>query len=826
MADGEDLIHQYSTDSNRDIAIRIQVAISGMEALKNLKQRSFDLAREHIFIVALVDGWIKHQNRDLFHDETIMKFYTNSKKIPLKKALNEYRERIAPNLGRDLALLTRHEGTKSVEESLSRTMSIYDICQDVEFLRNKRGDITVAYSKKRRNMGIHYTPWDLSVNMATKLLNTRQNPSKILDPAIGSGAFLVACKFSMKEHQHELYGGDVDPAAVFSTRLQLKILEPTSVDDDIVHRIKLVDFLSPAGLRSWQNEEIEAIIMNPPYVPVSGESLLNYTQLNLKTLSCRNLYAYFVEQAFHLLGDQGSIVAIVPINIATGGKNFNSIRRLILKKSKRLAMKHIDTVPGYLFNQGKLEPGSGSKSVSTRTTIFEIELGEGSIQIESTRFIRWKNEDRTPMLRILPQPINEENVDNFSDASFPMGGALDHELLAKLRGHPVRLDEKLSKTGEYAIQVLKPVRYYTAVGIDNHQRDNTITLNFDTIVDRNAALAMLVSNMFFWWWRTHGNGQQLRTKEVFSLPWPEDEQSVKLLAGIGDQMIAMSDDEQIRVTTTNKGSYNSLAYRHGIEAISNADDILITSFQLHKENISDFFASTRYPEHRYYHKLNFQMKNIMKHTTPSNDRERVLHVIMDTMKHRRDNEPKYMSMQDMYDIIFSKHDDQDDDFELTPIQLMKHKQRSGPVEEHFKHDLKNSLSNAKSKGLVINPKRDQWGWPEPALYRDEIQDVICWEQIVQAARTGSTQNKRYEFTQISTDEIRVGKPGTEDATYSINQKLVETKVMHLLNCGGVMDSAAFHSWTVPRDAIIDLHPNLDYTKGSKKIRVRYYPTTT
>ena len=117
------------------------------------------------------------------------------------------------------------------------------------------------------------------------------------------------------------------------------------------------------------------------------------------------------------------------------------------------------------------------------------------------------------MLRILPQPINEVNLDNFSDASFPMGGALDHELLAKLRGHPVRLDEKLSKTGEYAIQVLKPVRYYTAVGIDNHQRDNTITLNFDTIVDRNAALAMLVSNVFFC---RSSEWKQLRTKEVFS----------------------------------------------------------------------------------------------------------------------------------------------------------------------------------------------------------------------------------------------------------------------------------------------------------------------
>ena len=139
-----------------------------------------------------------------------------------------------------------------VEESVKRTIETTKGHGIFKKLPARLGALVNEKGKHRD----HYTPWDLSVNMATKLLNTRQNPSKILDPAIGSGEFLVACKFSMKEHQHELYGGDVDPAAVFSTRLQLKILEPTSVDDDIVHRIKLVDFPSQAGLRSWQNEEI------------------------------------------------------------------------------------------------------------------------------------------------------------------------------------------------------------------------------------------------------------------------------------------------------------------------------------------------------------------------------------------------------------------------------------------------------------------------------------------------------------------------------------------------------------------------------------------
>ena len=95
-----------------------------------------------------------------------------------------------------------------------------------------------------------------------------------------------------------------------------------------------------------------------------------------------------------------------------------------------------------------------------------------------------------------------------------MGGKNDLKLLSKMMDKKTKITNVISKNGKYSLQILKPVRYYVAVGIDIHERKNTITLNFDSIEERNVAFSIFVSNTFFWWWRCFGNGQQLRSNEI------------------------------------------------------------------------------------------------------------------------------------------------------------------------------------------------------------------------------------------------------------------------------------------------------------------------
>ena len=132
------------------------------------------------------------------------------------------------------------------------------------------------------------------------------------------------------------------------------------------------------------------------------DSAKKYTKLTFKTAKASNQYVFFLERSINVLNEHSVIVAITPINIANGGKPFNTIRQILVNASSKIAMKHIDTVPGYLFNQGKFESGDGSSSVSTRVTIFDIVIGKNDPEIHSTRFIRWKNESRKGMMGIKP----------------------------------------------------------------------------------------------------------------------------------------------------------------------------------------------------------------------------------------------------------------------------------------------------------------------------------------------------------------------------------------------------------------------------------------
>ena len=85
-----------------------------------------------------------------------------------------------------------------------------------------------------------------------------------------------------------------------------------------------------------------------------------------------------------------------------------------------------------------------------------------------------------------------------------MGGKNDVKLLSKIIDKKTKVNDVISKNGKYSLQILKPIRYYVAVGIDIHDRKNTITLHFDSIEERNG-IFHFVSNTFF------GGGDVLAT---------------------------------------------------------------------------------------------------------------------------------------------------------------------------------------------------------------------------------------------------------------------------------------------------------------------------
>jgi type I restriction-modification system DNA methylase subunit len=208
----------------------------------------------------------------------------------------------------------------------------------------------------RKEQGIYYTPTyivDYIVRNTLGALLEKTSVSdipkiKVLDPACGSGSFLikafdVLCEAYMKKTksskvtfeqkksilQNNLYGVDLDPKAVEIAQLNLllKAAEKGKSLPVLENNIKcgnsLIDDEKVAGERAfkWEKEfpEImkkggfDVVVGNPPYVRQEELSeIKSYLENNYEVYhGMADLFVYFFEREFDLLKEDGGFGIIV-----------------------------------------------------------------------------------------------------------------------------------------------------------------------------------------------------------------------------------------------------------------------------------------------------------------------------------------------------------------------------------------------------------------------------------------------------------------------------------------------------------------------------------
>jgi len=252
--------------------------------------------------------------------------------------------------------------------------------------KSKKG-ITVAQdAKKRKEQGIYYTPHfivDYIVKNALgpvldrcKTINDLKK-IKVLDPACGSGSFLIKALELINDKYQEfgggdnvynkiqillenIYGVDLDPQAVEICRLNLLInaldkrqklplLENIKNGNSLISGTdKELEKYFGKNWRdkkpfNWQEEfpdvfkqgGFDVIIGNPPYVVLdSDDDSLPF--LRDKYISSEggktNLYKAFIERSIKLLGENGHLGFICPSNYLSSADS-KSLRKFILNET-------------------------------------------------------------------------------------------------------------------------------------------------------------------------------------------------------------------------------------------------------------------------------------------------------------------------------------------------------------------------------------------------------------------------------------------------------------------------------------------------------------
>lgn len=460
--------------------------------------------------------------------------------------------------------------------------------------------VKLDHHPERRDVGKIYTPFDVTEYMcknSVKKLISRVNSVdelfslRVLDPAVGSGAFcsqFIRClwksasrkwklqdekAFKIRVCEEMIHACDIDQQALDLARIVLWI-SAGCPSEELKLNFSLCDSLVSGpctDINDWSEQtglEIDngydLVIGNPPYVMIKAE---DYTKF--KTKDTRNLYCLFTELSINLLNDKGLISFIVPQSIV-GAAGTQSLRELIFAQGAAMKFQVFDSVPDFLFDQGKIESNTNT-SINQRTTIVFIDKNSSKSLITSP-LMRWRREERNILFQNLKSVrISQKDI---IDGKIPMlENKEDLALYRILNKQKMTISDTIVKDGGKKLMVTKAVRYFiSALNIDLG-RPNTIHLNiaqeyFDLVH------ASLNSNLFYWWWRVNGNGFQVDKKDILSFPiLPVDDKTSSDLSNKLEMAL-----DSCRVFKRNAGKdIPNINYNYRQDILQEIDMVLLNS---------------------------------------------------------------------------------------------------------------------------------------------------------------------------------------------------------------------------------------------------------
>lgn len=240
----------------------------------------------------------------------------------------------------------------------------------LEFLvsKNKKGD-----------KGQYFTPRNV-INFCISIINPKANET-VLDPAAGSGAFLVSSAIQGNADPSKLWSFDIDIKSTRISKLLFWALDLANINSFIVNSLYLpsmtqsnADFLPTIEdcMRvSHIDPCFDVIVTNPPFAgEITNIDFLSSYQLGEgKKLIDRDIL--FIERCISLLKPGGRMAIVLPNDIF-GRKSNLYVRKFILSKCNVVGiislprsafMPHTSTKTCILFLEKKYKNSQGQRQI-------------------------------------------------------------------------------------------------------------------------------------------------------------------------------------------------------------------------------------------------------------------------------------------------------------------------------------------------------------------------------------------------------------------------------------------------------------------------------
>ena len=258
----------------------------------------------------------------------------------------------------------------------------------------------------------------------------------------------------------------------------------------------------------------DVIIGNPPYVEYSKVKRI-YSIKNYQTESCGNLYAYSLERAAVILRQSGKLGFIIPVaSVCTDG--YTPLQRILREKGS-ITISNFNDRPSKLFD--------GLEHI--RLTIVLWKKHNGAGEIYTTKYNKWQAIERNSLFDCLT--YSTCTVKFIIDGSIPKVHSLvEQDIFNKLLSQKRTIDHFSRQNGSHAIyytrklsgfvQILNFIpEIYDSTG-ESRNPSELKAIKFDTKTTRDVYLALLNSNLFYWFLTIYSDCRNLNKRELIMIP--------------------------------------------------------------------------------------------------------------------------------------------------------------------------------------------------------------------------------------------------------------------------------------------------------------------
>lgn len=253
--------------------------------------------------------------------------------------------------------------------------------ESIDYLKNT--DI-----KKRKKLGQYFTPKSIRELLLSKL--PKKDNADILDPACGSGEFLLSCKKYFKNPI--LYGFDIDKKLI---NISSKLVKNAS--------IKNFDFLNI----DINKKKYDYIIGNPPYfeLKLNEEIKKKYFDIIKGRV---NIFSLFIKTGLDLLKDGGYLAYVVPPSM-NNGAYFSKLREYIIKNASLEYLHIIDGADNFHLANQKVMLIILKKTNSKKSSKYIFKKNGITIFTEDKNFLN-KSYKNTVSLKDIGYTVKTGNI--------------------------------------------------------------------------------------------------------------------------------------------------------------------------------------------------------------------------------------------------------------------------------------------------------------------------------------------------------------------------------------------------------------------------------